>query len=545
MIERETAVTESKRGFWPSPQDYNEAIQHPAASLCDSSLHGAEAEVDSIGLPRPVSGGFASVYKLRAEQRDWAIRFFLLNISNQQDRYARISEFVKKADLPYMVNFEYQPQGVRIAGTSFPLLKMEWVDGLTLDQYVLQHANHPAKLKVLSDSFQTLDSDLKSNGIAHGDLQHGNIIVTPDGKLRLVDYDGLYIPSTQDSPSTERGHPNYQHPDRRTENFDQNLDNFSSLVIYTSLRAIAKSPHLIQELDGCSDNLLFRSGDFAAPEQSRVFHELEKHTDEEVRHLAKLIRSYLQEEPGTVPPLKMLPDTLPKALPELMQTVRGAECKSPMPSQSTDSHNNPPEWWNNTAVRTMPAAVDLIPARVNTPVPASVNRAILAQVKSLQMSSNQRHVGYNRKLRQMSPHMAQFAILCILATVWLMVVCFLLSTGTAFIAPLGLLLVPTAIAYGASTRLWKDPLRHLRLARKGTATVGTISEICQLTQESDTPRYNVYYSFECNGKVFNYHVPVNCIKHGLSAGDQVVVLFDPEDPTNSVIHELSNYKAID
>jgi len=49
-------------------------------------------------------------------------------------------------------------------------------------------------LQQLAERFRTMVSRLKEAGIAHGDLQHGNILVIDDD-YKLVDYDGIYVPS--------------------------------------------------------------------------------------------------------------------------------------------------------------------------------------------------------------------------------------------------------------------------------------------------------------------------------------------------------------
>ena len=57
-------------------------------------------------------------------------------------------------------------------------------------------------------------AELSQEQIAHGDLQHANIMVTPDGKLKLVDYDGMCVPALVGAESLEFGTPPYQHPQR-------------------------------------------------------------------------------------------------------------------------------------------------------------------------------------------------------------------------------------------------------------------------------------------------------------------------------------------
>ncbi len=63
---------------WPTPQEYNEAIQNPRSAFADPELKASQPILTPMGLPRPISGGFASVYQLvTEEQRTYAVRCFL------------------------------------------------------------------------------------------------------------------------------------------------------------------------------------------------------------------------------------------------------------------------------------------------------------------------------------------------------------------------------------------------------------------------------------------------------------------------------------
>ncbi|MBX9723714.1 MAG: hypothetical protein K2X81_20075, partial [Candidatus Obscuribacterales bacterium] len=59
---------------WPSPQDYNEAIQNPHLCFSDEELRNGKAVLNALGLPQPNSGNFASVYRVRCDGKDWAVR---------------------------------------------------------------------------------------------------------------------------------------------------------------------------------------------------------------------------------------------------------------------------------------------------------------------------------------------------------------------------------------------------------------------------------------------------------------------------------------
>src|SRR5688500_3487083 len=128
---------------WPTPQDYNEAVQNPGFAFTDQDLRSGSPGLNSLGLPQPICGGFACVYKIRSGSRVWAARCFLSEVRDQQTRYEAISRHLERARLPQMVPFTFLSNGIRLQGKTFPLLKMEWVQGETLDAYVKKHISDP------------------------------------------------------------------------------------------------------------------------------------------------------------------------------------------------------------------------------------------------------------------------------------------------------------------------------------------------------------------------------------------------------------------
>ncbi len=288
---------------WPSPQDYNEAVQNPHTAFLDEDLKNGEAALNSLGLPKPDSGAFASVYRFHCSNVDYAVKCFLTEVSDQRTRYEQISNYVLTDDLDYTVGFEFIPEGLRVKGKCYPLLKMEWVDGLNFCEYVRRIMTDVNALAALGDRFRRMMTLLNEAGIAHGDLQHGNVLVTTSGELRLVDYDCMYVPGLIGWPSNELGHPNYQHPKRTAQHFGPDLDNLSAWSIDTSLRCLSLDPRLWDRLAAGDDCLLFRQMDFTSPGESRAFRILDEHENEEVRLRARYIRKLLDLPAESVPRL--------------------------------------------------------------------------------------------------------------------------------------------------------------------------------------------------------------------------------------------------
>ncbi|MBZ0186335.1 MAG: hypothetical protein K8F91_08820, partial [Candidatus Obscuribacterales bacterium] len=219
---------------WPTPQQYNEAIQNPRFCFSDAELRRGKAEENSLGLPRSMTGAFASVYKVVSDEAAWAVRCFLARRDEQEERYEAISKFVSFDNLDCTIPFYYLNQGIKVDNSWFPILKMSWVEGSTLGQFVEAHYKESERMSWLRKNFQSMVAEIEAGGIAHGDLQHGNIIITGDG-LRLVDYDALFVPELLGKQNLELGHANYQHPLRIACHYDCDVDNFSCWLIDLSL----------------------------------------------------------------------------------------------------------------------------------------------------------------------------------------------------------------------------------------------------------------------------------------------------------------------
>ncbi len=289
---------------WPEPQDYNEAIQHPRSNLLDAELAEGQPTLNRLGLPQAVSGNFASVYRVKCGSQYWAVKCFTRNTQDQKDRYAGISTYLEHAHLRYTVGFEYQENGIRVQGKPFPILKMEWVDGDSLDKFVKEHRANPHLLKLLAARWIRLVGDLEGVGVAHGDLQHGNVLVVGED-FKLIDYDGMYVPPFKGrfAASNELGDPNYQHPARTNAHFDGRLDRFSTWVIYLSLVAFSEDPRLWTAVRAGEESLLLRSDDLKQPDASDTMRLLLDHGSGETADLAREVIGLLARPPLELPSL--------------------------------------------------------------------------------------------------------------------------------------------------------------------------------------------------------------------------------------------------
>lgn len=288
--------------LWPTPQDYREAIQNPQICFKDPELQSGLPELDKLGLPRPISGGFASVYKIKCGKTEWAVRCFTNNVKDQKVRYDAISLHLSSVNLPYIVPFEYLSEGIKINGNWFPVVKMQWVEGESLLHYIQRYLHNVEILKGLANKWLKMITELHMANIAHGDLQHGNILIHND-EIILIDYDGMYVPCLNGMKSNELGHRNYQHPGRNEEHFGPYIDNFSAWVILISIATVSVDASLWNSLGAGEGEecLLFRQKDFVSPGASRAFEFLELVDDETLRFLVNSFRDVTAIEMPKVP----------------------------------------------------------------------------------------------------------------------------------------------------------------------------------------------------------------------------------------------------
>lgn len=225
------------------------------------------------------SGNFAVVFRcLPATGSDLALRCLLFPPSQDAaERAAAVSEYLRH--LPQkpdsFVGYRFVPDAIYAGNEWRAAYVMDWVAGDTLSKavYALVNDGDRGRLQAMSADVARMVTQMQEASIAHGDLQHENIMVLPTGDLRLVDYDSVYVPSLTGRGCLMVGVEGYAHPsylDRSTVRpFNAHMDTFSGLVLITSLRAIASDFSLFQRFT--QDNLFFRAEDFQAPAASPAF----------------------------------------------------------------------------------------------------------------------------------------------------------------------------------------------------------------------------------------------------------------------------------
>jgi hypothetical protein len=281
--------------------DYNEVLQNPKVAFKSPELQSANIEQTPLGLPRLVSGGFAltaCATQTTGHRNKWAIRCFHKEAPDLQERYQHISDFLQKQTDNFFVKFQYEPESIRVRGTWYPIVKMAWVDGDSLNEYIENNLNNPQHLRNLAEQFKLISKRLHELNMGHGDLQHGNILVGSNGHPILIDYDGMYVPTMSYKNSNEIGHINFQHPSRTGSFFNAQVDRFSLIILYVSLQALASDSQLWKKYH-TGTNLIFSRKDYQDSNNSSLFSDLKNisQIDSLVSGLKNLCRCAVEDIP--------------------------------------------------------------------------------------------------------------------------------------------------------------------------------------------------------------------------------------------------------
>lgn len=253
--------------------DIKSSIQ--AGLIKDDYLLQGLFEIDGRGRLISYTGGFTVVVPINVQGVKWALRCWYMDLGNVRKRMEVLANYLQKQSLSYFCDFSYVDEGIVVDGKIYPITRMKWIDGERLDKYICSNRNKASLLK-LADNFLNMCKQLHIHKIAHGDLQHGNIMVDSLGSLFLIDYDSMYVPAMKGESDIITGLKDYQHPNRKNNLYaSETLDYFSELIIYISILAAAENSELIGKYQiGNAEHLLFTSDDFTDIENSAIYNDI-------------------------------------------------------------------------------------------------------------------------------------------------------------------------------------------------------------------------------------------------------------------------------
>src|SRR6202521_5357386 len=130
------------------------------------------------------AGGMGEVYRARDAKlgRDVAIKVLPAALANDADYLAR---FQREARVLAALN---HPNIAAIYGLEDKAIVMELVDGRTLAEHIAAGPLPPDEaLRIAKQIAEALEA-AHEKGIVHRDLKPGNVKITPEGKVKVLDF---------------------------------------------------------------------------------------------------------------------------------------------------------------------------------------------------------------------------------------------------------------------------------------------------------------------------------------------------------------------
>ncbi len=264
-------------GFlWPTKDEYDLAIARWQDTIFDPEVRSGLLAYDNMGICR---FGGANLYVCVYKIGNWMVRCFCSKPSHAApvdicERYMAIDRFCRKnaSRVSALIPVTYLEQGIIVGSRVLPMVKMPFLVGCpSLGEFIMDNYSDSAMMQQLGDAWFRMIRELETAPMAHGDLDLSNILVYRGDQrtgptLKLIDYDNTWMPELAGRPQTEFGHANFQHPDflpPQQRPYNVEMDRFSALVIYISLKALAVHPELYDAWGADeSDRLLLAESDY-------------------------------------------------------------------------------------------------------------------------------------------------------------------------------------------------------------------------------------------------------------------------------------------
>ncbi len=296
----------------PTITQYLETLNHVQGLF--RTLEGVEPDRDLYGEPLFWVGNFSVIFRVRIQGKPYALKCYIREPNHDSRLFDRLSRPFSE----YVIPCRWLPEEVYVydeydQGSYYPVLLMEWVEGETLGRCVARFVQQEDResLGELAQRFDRLAVWLLAQPFAHGDIKHDNVLVRADGRLCLIDFDGMYWPDFAGTRSSLIGSPAYQHPARNEYFYNKSIDDYPLAIIALSLHALQQEPALFARYND-KENLILNAAETAVG-SSELLNRLERRWTEEgegtLLALCRMLRSDTPAIEGLSRVLATLADT--------------------------------------------------------------------------------------------------------------------------------------------------------------------------------------------------------------------------------------------
>ena len=228
----------------PSAEEYIEAFTKQV--FCFRTLKRLKT-IQENGRVVYTKGANSVVFKMHdlSTSKYYAIKCYTDVNYGIYNRMEVVKEKLRLVESPYLVkmNIVYNELNIDFNDLIdeeicyFPIVIMDWVDGVTLNHYHPKSEKPEEDLKHLISSYKAMSSWLLEQGFSHGDVSPKNIIVTNGNNTMLIDYDNVVFSEEGAAPVSidKMRDDDFCNPCQSSFKYEDNIDNFSLVSIMVSL----------------------------------------------------------------------------------------------------------------------------------------------------------------------------------------------------------------------------------------------------------------------------------------------------------------------
>ncbi|MBR1725582.1 MAG: hypothetical protein IJ724_02870 [Muribaculaceae bacterium] len=297
-----------------------------------SSLRGYKATESRRRQALAAAGGFCVVIPMKRAGSDRftkSLRVWYNEVDARNEALMNntrgLSRAITQLNLKYFINYEFFEEAIQVQlndGTKGPLLPglvIDWLSTGSLGDYLMGYSaiTKEQVSKPTREQYETMRQNLiemsrvmEQEGISHGDLSPGNVMVTENYDLQLIDYDSMMIPAMGViQPLGIIGTDGYKHPGRTGRRTMQD-DRFAYQVLHLMLLTYARHPELNTHQQG-EEVVLFTQNDLATVGQlqdSARYKQIKSLHDQELDYWLRALVTALNAPLADVKPLHQLAD---------------------------------------------------------------------------------------------------------------------------------------------------------------------------------------------------------------------------------------------
>ena len=244
IFRNETICVLNKDSDLPSAEEYIDAFTKQ--TFCFKTLNHLKA-IQENGRVVCIKGANSVVFKMQDLNTGnyYAIKCYTNVKYGIYNRMEVVKEKLRLVESPYLVkmNIVFNELNINVNDLKdegicyYPVVIMDWVDGVTLDHYHPNSEKSEDDLKQLISSYKSMSSWLLEQNFSHGDISPKNIIVTKDNNTLIIDYDNMVFSDEDAAPISinKMKDEDFCNPCQTSFKYEDNIDNFSLVSIMISL----------------------------------------------------------------------------------------------------------------------------------------------------------------------------------------------------------------------------------------------------------------------------------------------------------------------